>query len=188
MLPRLCSLRRYSAHGHAPLNSKITAARRWTWRTRCLGGLVDKILFNFSSLWVKTIPLLFSGSGRWTDRSCHTFFQTAPICGQALSVDEQAEGDHGLPMECQRASTRDHDWTIIYPRLFQTNGGQIMFGNKRGRVSSSHLSRTITKLSPCTGRSTSVRTPGALHCHFTHRWQIWLSTKNTRPRHFLFIF
>lgn len=85
MLPRLCSSRRYSAHGHAPLNSKITAARRWTWRTRCLGGLVDKILFNFSSLWVKTIPLLFSGSGRWTDRSCHTFFQTAPIWGQALS-------------------------------------------------------------------------------------------------------
>lgn len=123
-----------------------------------------------------------------TGRATH-FFRLPPFAGRlSLTVDGQSEGNHGLPMECQRASTRDHDWTIIYPRLFQTNGGQIMFGNKRGRVSSSHLSRTITKLSPCTGRSTSVRTPGALHCHFTHRWQIWLSTENTRPRHFLFIF
>lgn len=44
-----------------------------------------------------------------TGRATH-FFRLPPSAGRlSLTVDGQSEADHGLPMECQRASTRDHD-------------------------------------------------------------------------------
>lgn len=107
MLPRLCSLRRYSAHGHAPLNSKITAGRGgrgasvdWLIRFCLTSALCELKLSHYFSLGPADGP---------TGRATH-FFRLPPFAGRlSLTVDGQSEADHGLPMECQRASTRDHD-------------------------------------------------------------------------------